>query len=178
MKLLNLLRTFFWVVLFLSIIGCSGKIGYHVGFVTHSVTGKIKKEAVVNDPSKSFVMVKEHIRTFMSDSEGDLHRIAAKIVKADEKGFYNVSYDSDVSQVDLYYFEEGYMMDSESFRKTLGVGRYEYNPFLKKDHNFKNSYYLAIKPILSELITEPRYKLPLSDQEFLKNWMDQMESKY
>lgn len=164
--------------LLLGTIGCSGKVNYHIGIVTHSVTGKIERESPETYQSETFVLVKEHVRTFMSSSDGDLHRIAAKIVKVDKEGNYSVTYGSDVSQLDLYYLSEGHFLDSESFKKTLFIGSYEFNMMLKADLDYRNSYYLAIKPMLVELITEPRYKLPITDQAFLKNWMNQMDDLY
>lgn len=167
-----------WIFLLIGAVGCSGKVGYHFGVVTHSVIGKIEKESSEKFNSTTFILVKEHVRTFMSNSDGDLHRIGAKIVKVDNEGNYNVSYGSDVSQLDLFYLSEGHLMDSESFRRTLFIGSYEYNMTLKTDNDFRNSYYLVIKPILSELITESRYRLPLNHQVFIKDWMDQMDENY
>ncbi len=178
MKLIKVLRVICGIVLLVGLPGCSGKIGYNFGFITHSVIGKIEKESTHTFNSETFIIVKEHIRTFMSTSEGDLHRIGAKIVKVDKNGNYEVPYSSKVSQVDLYYLSEGHYMDSESFRKTLFVGSYEYNPVLEANSNFKSSYYFSIKPMLSELITETRYKLPLQDQVFIENWMNQMDDNY
>ncbi|MBT4527038.1 MAG: hypothetical protein HOC24_10835 [Deltaproteobacteria bacterium] len=178
MKLIKTFQRVCLISLLLGAIGCSGKINYHIGIVTHSVTGKIERESAATYQSETFILVKEYVRTFMSTSDGDLHRIAAKIVKADKKGNYNISYDSDVSKLDLFYLSEGHLIDSESFKKTLFIGSYEYNMRLKTDSDYRNSYYLVIKPMLVELITEPRYRLSITDQIFLKNWMNQMDDLY
>lgn len=178
MNLTKLLFLVAWATVFLFFSGCSEKVGYQPGVVTHSVLGTINKATDQNHQSDTFVLVKEHVRTFMSTSEGDLHRISAKIIKADKTGNYVVAYDSNVSQVDLYYISEGHFMDSETFRKTLFIGAYEYSPSLKVDADFKNSYYLVIKPLLTELITEPRYQLPISDQIFIEEWLNQMDMTY
>ena len=178
MKLIKTFQLVCLISILLGTIGCSGKINYHIGVVTHSVTGKIERESAKRYKSETFILVKEHVRTFMSTSDGDLHRVGAKIAKVDEEGNYVVSYDSDVSRLDLFYFSEGHLMDSETFKKTLFIGSYEYNMTLKADSDYRNSYYLAIKPMLVELIIEPRYRLPITDQVFLKNWMNQMDDLY
>ena len=178
MKCTKVFQLIYCIFLLIGTIGCSGKIGYHFGVVTHSVTGKIEKESTAKFNSATFILVKEHVRTFIATSDGDLHRISAKVIKADKEGNYFVSYGSDVSQLDLFYLSEGHLMDSESFRKTLLIGSYEYNMTLKTDIDFKNSYYLAIKPMLSELITESRYRLPLNHQVFIEDWMNQMDQSY
>ena len=178
MNLIKTLQLACLISILLGTIGCSGKINYHIGIVTHSVTGKIERASAEAYKSGTFILVKEHVRTFMSTSDGDLHRIGAKIVKADKEGNYNVSYGSNVSRLDLFYLSEGHLMNSESFKKTLFIGSYEYNMTLKTDLDFRNSYYLNIKPMLVGLITESRYRLPITDQVFLSNWMNQMDDLY
>ncbi len=159
------------------VFGCSSKVGYHIGIVTSHVAGTIgfeNKEKRTN----VFLLVKKYIRTFYENSQGYLHHVNASIQFPNDKGEYEVSFDADVDKIDLLFISPGHLIESKSFSRTLGVGSYEYNVTMRPDSSFKDSFYLSIKPSLSEFILEPRYKMPQSQQMFLGNWFKRIEDTY
>ena len=156
---------------------CSSKVGFTFGPVTSRVEGTISFDAG-RTLSQPFVLVKKFHRTFMESSAGHLHSVSADLILPDEKGEYRVDFEADVDRLELFFFAKGHRAESESFARTLGIGSYRYDVVLKPDSMFRESFYLSIKPTLSEFIVEPRYKMPQNRQMFLANWFRQIEEEY
>ena len=157
--------------------GCSDKIKYSAGFVTTSVKGKIEL-AQNAEPDRVFIVVRKYHRTLLESSGGYLHRLSASIVHLDDRGYYKIPLDSEVDRIDLLIVAEGYRSGQQSFRRTLGIGSYQYDTMLEMDPNWHNNYYLLIKPMLSEYITEERFRMDTSDQMFLGNWFSEVEAEF
>ncbi|MCP4750341.1 MAG: hypothetical protein GY866_05585 [Proteobacteria bacterium] len=156
------------------IAGCSDKVTYHPGLVTDRIEGKI----ILDSNSKQeqpFILVRKHNRTLIETSDGYLHRISASIVHPNKDGFYTIDFETAVDRMDLMFLARGFQTNYFSFRRTLGIGKYEYNVGLEEDPNWKDTFFLLIKPTLSEYITEQRYRMKNYDQLFIGNWISEIE---
>ncbi len=159
------------------IFGCSGSLIYHPGIYTRFVKGKIFLEsASVNE--RPFIIVRKHHKTFLKTSEGYLRRITASVIKPDQNGFYRIVFGTEVGQLDVMYFAKGFISDSFSFHRTLGIDSYEYNVALKPDKNWRNSFFLLMKPTLAEYIIEDRYRMTQADKLFIGDWLDEVENDF
>lgn len=154
--------------------GCSDQVKYHAGLVTGSVAGKILLDPDLGK-EHIFILVQEHHRTFIKTSEGYLIRISASVAHPDENGYYSIPFAAEVVRLDLRVVARGYQVVFFSFNRTLGIGRYEYNKTLTRAPNWRDSFFLLIKPVLSEYITEERYLMKRFDQLFLGNWLSETE---
>ena len=167
----------FCIVVLGLVASCASRIGYTVGVVTGRVEGIISFDSSHTQPA-AFIVVKQYNRTFMETSKGYLHSVSAVLVFPKENGEYSVPFNSDVDQLDLFFFAKGHRVDSETFPRTLGIGSYHYNVALRSDPMFRESFYLSIKPMLSEFILEDRYEMPQNQQMFLSDWFREIEETY
>lgn len=155
---------------------CSKEVGYRPGLVTQHVQGQIEL-AAGNSDSQAFVVVRKHNVTLIETSAGYLRRIAVNVLHPDEKGRYSASFDAETRQLDLTFISRGRRPVSHSFRRTLGIGAYRYDVCLKPDPQWRESYYLLIKPTLVDFIVEKRYQLAPAEQLFLGDWMVSAEKQ-
>ena len=121
-------------------------------------------------------LVRKHNRTFIESSSGPLYRVSAGIIRPVE-GRYQVDMESEVNRVELVFYARGHRPVYYSFKRTLGIGEYIFNVRLKPDAGWRDSYFLLIKPELTNYIVEPRFNMRTSDQLFLGEWMDRAESE-
>ncbi|OGG98139.1 MAG: hypothetical protein A2508_09290 [Candidatus Lambdaproteobacteria bacterium RIFOXYD12_FULL_49_8] len=171
----------FWflgLALLLWLGGCSEKVGYQVGFVTREVNGLITlADASADTGPRPFVLATLHAATFLEQSDGKrLHQLRASLARPERGGRYLVRFDDEVDRVDLIFVAAGYIPARASFDRTLGVSAYSFDIELKKDPQWHKGYYIGLKAILADYITEPRYRLAPKDQLFLGQWMDQVET--
>jgi len=157
--------------------GCSDKIDYSAGIVTMMVEGSINLDQH-SYSNQAFVITRKYHRSFVSSSTGNLYRVSASIVRPDENGHFEVRLNSEVDRVDLMVVAEGYQFAQQSFQRTLGIGSYSFQAKLEKDPNWRDNYYLLIKPTLSEYITEQRYRMKNTDQMFLGDWFNEVEKDW
>jgi len=156
--------------------GCADQVTHHPGLVTHTVYGQIQLDPD-SDPSRSFVVVRRHDTTLIESSTGYLSRLSALVVHPDKDGRYSVRFEPETRQLDLTFIARGFLPVSFSFRRTLGIGSYEYPVLLRKDPQWKDNYFLLIKPALVNVIAESRYRLTSLEQLFLGDWMDETENQ-
>jgi len=153
--------------------GCSSQVDYQIGVVTNEVKGSL----TAPDEAKPLILVRMSIATFAVSGLGQVHQARAKLVYPDKSGFYSVKMDAEVDQVDLYYLGQGHKVAQASFSRTLGVQAYVLDVTLKTEKNPKLGYFSGLKPLLTQYIVEPRFKMPPKDQLALAKWMDEAESK-
>ena len=164
-------------ILFITLLsGCSKEVGFTPGIVTQWVKGKITLKQ--NDLKlKSFIIARKYHKTFIETTKGNLYRASIKIIKPDLNGFYQVYMDSEVDFLELQFFAKGYKVDYYKFNRTIGIGSYSYNPTLIKDKNWKNNFYFMLKPVLSDYIVDIRYELNENDQQFLVDWIKDIDNE-
>ena len=165
------------LILSLELISCSNEIGRRPGWITRSVEGKIELNQPIST-TRPFILVRYYNRLFIETSQGYLYRISASIVKPDEQGIYRIYWEDEVDKVELLLIVEGYRTQSAIFQRSLGVGAYEADFQPVKDQNWKENFYLAIKPVLTEFIVEERYQLSKMDQLYIGNWLDRIEDGF
>lgn len=154
--------------------GCSKEVQYSVGLVTMKVDGKIELTSS-GSSTPPFILTRKQHRTLIQTSSGYIYRITASIVHPDEKGSYTIKLENDVYQLEMQVIAQGYRSVQQIFHRTLGIGSYHFDTQLQKDPNWRETYYLLVKPALSEYITEQRYKLDDGGQIFLSDWFSQVE---
>lgn len=153
--------------------GCSSeRVGVQMGFVTEEVKGRITPAA----KPRPVVLVRAHRAGFVEGPQGRLAEVNAFLVFPDAKGEYQVPFATEVRAVQLLVFKPGFKPARAGFERSLGVESYRFDLDLKPEANWKEGYYLGLKPVLSGYITEERYKLPARDVLFLNEWMDQVEA--
>lgn len=166
----------YWVALVLIVIlmGCTGQLKVHPGFVTGSVIGNIESYSDF-DGQKPFIVIRKHNRTLIESSTGYLHRISAALVHPDESGNYLLPLGAGVDQLDIIFIAEGFQMVTYQVRRSLGIGKYEFNVKLKTTPNWRDHFYFVIKPVLTEFIVEQRYRMRQMDQLHISNWIERVE---
>lgn len=164
----------FGVLLILA--GCSDHTDYYLGVVTRSISGKMVVEGDVTD-DQPFILVRKFNRTLIETSNGYLYRVTAGIIRP-VNGQYHVSMEAEVDRVELTFFSRRHRPVFYSFRRTLGIGEYVFDARLLLDAAWRDSYYMLIKPELTEYIVEQRYKMRSVDQLFLGEWMDKTETQF
>ena len=156
--------------------GCSDHTDYRLGVVTRSVSGKLSVSGT-QEEVQPFIIVRKYNKTLIESSSGYLYRISADVIFP-VNGNYTVDMAAEVDRVELMFMGRYYTPVTHHFRRTLGVGEYIYNASLNKDPAWRDSYFLLIKPILTDYIVEQRFKMSHSDQLFLGQWMDRTESEF
>ena len=158
------------------ITGCSDQFDYRIGVVTRSITGKVFINTQLQD-AEPFVVVRKYNKMFIQTSAGYMHRVSAEIIHP-HNGLYTVEMASEVDQVELMFLGRNHRPVSYRFRRTLGVSQYIYNARLQLDPVWRESYFILIKPGLTEYIVEQRFNMSKSDQLFLGQWMDRTEDRF
>jgi len=154
--------------------GCSLSGDYDLGLYTKTVKGTINFSSEINT-KEAFILVLNHHRTLMETSEGYLSRVTASLEHPNEKGEYSASFDADTVELELIIYAENCLVESGRFHRTLGIGHYIHNKALQKDKNWRNSYFVMIKPILIEYINENRYLMSQQDKYYLGEWLSKSE---
>jgi hypothetical protein len=154
--------------------GCSKQVTYHAGVYTGSVFGHIQLEM---DTEDAFVIVRRYDLTLIETAGGYRHRLSASVLDPGSDGIYSVPFLPETRRLDLTFVARDHRPVSFSFQRTLGVGAFEYDVSLVKDGRWKENYFLAIRPVLVDLIVEGRYRLSPMEQLFLGNWMDETENR-
>ncbi|MBT6616272.1 MAG: hypothetical protein HOB38_29535 [Deltaproteobacteria bacterium] len=156
--------------------GCSDQLDYRIGVVTQSITGRV---LIKNDlkNAEPFIVVRKYNKTFIQTSSGFIHRVSAEIIHP-HNGTYTVEMAAEVDQVELMFLGRRLRPVSYRFRRTLGVSEYIYDARLQPDSSWRDSYFILIKPGLTEYIVEQRFKMNKSDQLFLGQWMDRTEDEF
>jgi len=160
----------FGAAILIFFVGCSEQLDYRIGIVTRSITGRL----LINNDLKDvqpFIVVRKYNKTLIETSAGYLHRVSAAIIYP-ENGKYTVEMAAEVDQVKLTFLGRYHRPLTFRFNRTLGVSQYIYDAQLKVDPLWRDSYFLLIKPNLTEYIVEQRFKMEKADQFFLGQWMD------
>ncbi len=167
----------FWIGLLIIFSGCSDHSDYRLGIVTRSVSGNLTVKGDLEDV-QPFVIVRKFNRTLIESSGGGyLYRVSAAVVYP-FNGQYTVNMAAEVDRVELTFLGRYHTPVTYRIKRTLGVGEYIYNARLKKDPAWRDSYYMLIKPVLTDYIVEQRFKMQESDQLFLGQWMDKTEAEF
>ncbi len=157
-----------------SLTSCSGSGGYNIGLYTKTVKGTIHFSSEIKT-KEAFILVLNYHRTLIETSEGYLSRVTASIEHPNENGEYSASFDADTTKLDLMIYAENCLIESGRFQRTLGVGSYINDKQMQKDENWRNTYYLMIKPVLIEYINEDRYLMNQMDKYYLGEWLSKSE---
>jgi len=165
-----------WMVALILTTGCSDQLDYRIGVVTRSITGKVLIKTGLKD-AEPFVVVRKFNKTLIQTSAGYVHRVSAEIIHP-QNGLYTVQMASEVDQVELMFLGRHHRPVLYRFSRTLGVSQYIYDARLQLDPVWRDSYFLLIKPGLTEYIVEKRFKMSKSEQLFLGQWMDRTEDGF
>lgn len=172
-------RTLFIVILILLytslLSGCSNNVTYHPGLVTMTVSGKLIYQAVESDESP-FVIVRRYHRTWLESSE-PLSRVTIAIAQPNRFGNYQIRFGADVHRMDLFYVLRGHTARAASFRRTLGIADFERDVVFEVDENWRENYFILLKPKLTDYLVEERYELKDYDQQFIVDWIDTTEKQ-
>lgn len=165
-----------FLFVFVLFTGCSGMSDYQVGLYSTSVDGVITGISDVKT-DEVFILVLNYHRTLLETSEGFLNRVTASLVYPNERGEYSALFDTDTTTLDLRIYAKGKLLESAKYHRSLGIGVYEYDVSLQKDENWKNTFYLMVKPHLVEFITEERYMMSQMDKLFIGDWLSKVEDE-
>ena len=162
-----------WGLIFIGA-GCSKEINYKPGLLTGAIRGKIIYESNDED-GYPFLIIQEYHQTLIEMSGGYLSRVSAAVVQPDEKGNYSVEFETGVNRLDLVFVFRGHYTQTANFKRTLGVGEYEFNVTFNKDDDWVNNYYVLVKPTLINYIVEKRYRIREIEKQYLVDWIDETE---
>jgi hypothetical protein len=157
-------------------VGCSKQVTYRAGVYTHSVHGQIQLEPG-QGVEEAFVIVRRYDLTLIETASGYRHRLSAAVLHPNPDGTYAVPFHPETRRLDLTFIARDCLPVNFSFQRTLGIGAFEYDVQLVRDGQWKDVYFLLIKPVLVDLIVENRYRLAPVEQLFLGHWMDQTENR-
>jgi hypothetical protein len=175
--LCNSLKTITILIAVSLILGsCSSSIDYDAGLYTKTVEGRIKATNQSSE-DKVFVLVLNYHRTLLETSEGYLNRVTAFVTYPDDEGRYSASFDTDTVKLELAFFAKKHFVMNQQFHRTIGVGSYRFDVVLKQDKDWKNSYYLMIKPWLIEYIIEDRYLMSQFDKHQIGEWLAEIDEE-
>jgi hypothetical protein len=144
--------------------------------VTQSITGKVLIKNDLQD-AEPFLVVRKYKKTLIQTTAGYIHRVSAEIIHP-QNGLYTVEMAAEVDQVELTFLGRYHRPVTYRFSRTLGVSQYIYDARLQLDPVWRDSYFILIKPRLTEYIVEQRFKMSKSDQLFLGQWMDRTEDRF
>ena len=157
--------------------GCSSSLDYEIGLYTKTVKGMLSiKDAEASH--RPFILVRNYRRTLIETSQGHLNRVTASVILPNAKGRYLVPFSTDTVKLELTYYAQNSHMRVQEFHRSLGVGSYTFDVTLAEDENWKDSYYLFIKPVLIEFITEKRYQMNQVDKLFLGEWLAAADEQF
>lgn len=156
--------------------GCSENLDFRLGVVTRSISGEFIVTGE-SDKVQPFIIARKYNRTLIETDGGYLFRIVAELVRP-ENGKYHISMAAETNRIDLMFIGRRHRPLTYHFKRTLGVGEYIYDARLTEDAAWKDSYYLLIKPALTDYIIEQRFKMSRSDQLYLGEWMDRTEAEF
>lgn len=155
--------------------GCSPSGDFQWGVYTKQVKGRIVTEENLGT-AKPFLLVMNYHRTLIETSSGYLSRVTAFVAYPDGDGDFSVPFDADTVSLDIAVYAKGSVVKRERFRRSLAIGSYTYNVKLIRDENWRNNYYLKIKPFLVEFITEQRYLMNRIDKLYIGEWLAEMDT--
>ena len=158
-------------------VGCSSTLDYEVGLYTKTVKGILNIENA-KASHRPFILVRDYHRTLIETSQGHLNRVTAFVILPNAKGNYSVPYSTDTVKLELTYYAQNSHTRVQEFHRSLGVGIYTFNVTLEEDKNWKDSYYLFIKPVLVEFITEKRYRMNQVDKLFIGEWLAAADEQF
>lgn len=162
----------------ISIVACGSKSKYYPGLFVNSIFGKISFGNEVANYQDTLILVFAYQNTGLSlDQTQNLFQKRAYLVHPDHAGNYSFAVLAKGEKFDFYFFAPKFISQTASFSQTIGVRKIERNLEFKKDSNWKNSYSFFIRPILSELLEEPRYNLATSELLFLTRWLEKIEEE-
>jgi len=159
------------------LVGCSDQVKLHPGVVTESVFGTIQAQSGFKC-QKPFIIIRKHNRTLIKTSSGYLHRISAALVHPDKSGNYLLSLGAGVDQLDIIIIAEGFKMFTYQVQRSLGISKYELNVKLVNEPNWHDHFYFVIKPVLTEFITEQRYRMQQMGQLQISKWIETVEKSF
>lgn len=157
--------------------GCSSHLSYKAGLYTKKVSGKVSIEKP-DDANRPFILVLDYHRTMMEMSDGYLSRVTAFIIRPDEKGHYRAPFSADTVRLELMFYAYNRQIVSQAFRRSLGIGGYQFDIELKEDNDWRNTYYLIVKPTLIEYITEKRYRMSDFDRYYIGEWLTEADERF
>ena len=153
---------------------CSDHVSYRPGLVTRQIEGTILL-AGAPAQSKPFLIVRKYQNTLIETSDGYLETVTAELVHPDPSGQFIIEYDSGTRRVEYMVVAEGFNTSQGSFKRSLGVSAYQVEAVLTSQVNWRENYYLTLKPVITEYIVEERYELSEVDRQFLSDWLDMSE---
>ncbi len=143
---------------------------YKTGLYTKSVEG-IVLPSLQHPEAETFILVVNYHRTLIETSGGYLSRATASVVYPDDEGKFSASFDADTVTLELTFYSKRHMVLNQQFHRSLGIGSYNFDIRLKEDVDWKNSYYLMIKPTLVDFVTEDRYLMSQYDKHHIGEWL-------
>ena len=172
----DLHRTFALVLLLGFLVGCTSSFEYKAGLYTKSVEGVVQT-SLTHPETRPFILVLNYHRTLIETSEGYLNRATAFVAYPDMDGKYSVSFDADTVSLELSFFAKEHFLVNQQFKRSIGIGKYKYDVQLKEDKDWKNSYFLIVKPVLIEFITEDRFQMNQFDKYHIGQWLSDIDEE-
>ncbi len=159
------------------LVGCSHSFEYRAGLYTKSVEGLVRTDSQ-SPAGEPFILVLNYHRTLIETSEGFLNRASAFVAYPDGEGKYSIPFDTDTVKLELNFYAKGYLLMNQQFHRSIGVGSYRFDVNLVEDKDWKNSYFLMIKPVLVEYITEDRFLMNQFDKYHIGQWLSEIDEEF
>ncbi len=168
-------------MMLLFLFGCSTNfyppnMDYEVGFFTDRIAGLVTDEEG-RFIEGSFVIVRKYYSHVVSLEE-KIYTPEASLVFPNEYGDFSVTMESSVAKLDLIFIASGYVMQSFSFQRQIGIGNLSYYAQLKPTEAWREHFLVNIQPLLQHLILEERYLLPAIHLAFLDEWQDKEKAGF
>lgn len=148
------------------------------GLSTSRIVGTVRSEGDVPAPEDVLIVVFRHQYLLEKPGTGErVYRTSAQVTSIDAEGRYTVPMPSHVVGVDILFIAANRLSDEFQFRRQIGIGEVTYRAELPPHPAWHNHYYSYVQPILTDLVTEERYRLSPDEQYRLGTWMERQQDR-
>lgn len=160
--------------------GCySPQIQYDWGWGTQRIVGTVSDDAGKPLLQKGFILVRSYYSQFVELQEGKpLYFPQTRLFFPDEEGRFIIPFDLAAVKMDLNFFVSGYVMQSISFQRQMGVGNISYQVRMKRTAGWQDHLFVTIIPFLQQFILEQDFQMAQAHQLYLGEWLSQEKAKY
>ena len=168
-----------WGILILTLAGCyPPQVQYQWGWGTQRVTGTMTNEA--GDPlAQGFIIARSYYSQFVELEPGQpLYFPQARLFFPDKQGRFTIPFDLKAVKLHLNFIAAGYVMQSISFQRQLGVGDFSYQATMQRTAGWQDHLFVTISPFLQQFILEQDFQMAQVHQLYLGDWLSAEKAQH
>lgn len=150
------------------------QVQYQWGWATQRVTGTMTNEAGEPLAEPGFIVVRSYYSQFVELSPGQpLYFPQARLFFPDKQGRFNIPFDLKAVKLNLNFIAAGYVMQSISFKRQLGVGNFSYEAKMRHTAGWQDHLFVTVSPFLQQFILEQDFQMAQVHQLYLGDWLSE-----